>query len=624
MIALLSPWLLLLLGLCSIFTIHPWERAAYVLLVLVIGPFLEWILPLENSRRVGGLTGVTLALIIPVPVIDRLALVVAVATCQAFPYTIHRPMVVSMGLMVASGPVTSSLFYNAISTLYTAILASWLYERRHGKSSKSVKRRLFVGVFYLIAVSVLALATAALLPLAHEWMVQQAVGPAFMKRAGFGVVTNLRGITSIQSSSAITLRMWATGPRLLRGQIYSTYGNGLWNASGSAPFTFIADYDKDLPIPKSKDIERVERTSRYSRFVFMPRNGQPRVVKGCRVERNRHGTMFSTTNAVVSYAYALPNGATISQSPGPRTTPGEYLALPQALKGALKRMAEKHGKGKNDKQKVYSLAAHLNSKYAYSLSPNTPRYGQDPVLWFLQERKEGHCELFASALVLLARSLNIPARYVSGYSVSTRNPFTDYYVGRNCDAHAWCEIWLENEGWVDVDPTPPDWRGSQTTSSVLFMRNLTDGVRYWLADLVTQTIEELSATFDETNKTAIMLFFVTALSIYFIWQRRAWFTGSWTSALSPLLEEEISQAQLSFYKFEALFRLLGVRRLQNETAEEFLVSVDQSVGQQEIKELARQFVSIFEKTRYGLEQWPHDEASELLDELKKAIDTHSK
>ena len=189
MIALLSPWALLLLGLCSIFAIQPWERAAYVILVLVIGPFLEWILPLENSRRVGGLTGVTLALIIPVPVIDRLALVVAVATCQAFPYSIHRPMVASMGLMVAAGPVSSSYLYNGSSVIYSAILALWLYERRHGKSSKRARRRLFIGFFYAITISILAMATAATLPLAHEWMDQQADGPAFMKRAGFGVVT---------------------------------------------------------------------------------------------------------------------------------------------------------------------------------------------------------------------------------------------------------------------------------------------------------------------------------------------------------------------------------------------------------------------------------------------------
>ena len=418
--------------------------------------------------------------------------------------------------------------------------------------------------------------------------------------------------------------MWATGPRLLRGQIYSTYGNGLWNAAGSAPFTFIADYDEDLPIPESKEIERVERTSRYSRFVFMPRNGKPTVVKGCRVERNRHGTMFSTTNAVVSYAYSQPFGSTMSQSPGPRTTPGEYLALPQHLRVALRKIATKYGKGKSHKQKAYSLAAHLNSNYAYSLSPNTPQYGQDPVLWFLHERKEGHCELFASALVLLARSLNIPARYVSGYSVSTRNPFTGYYVGRNCDAHAWCEVWLENEGWVDMDPTPPDWRGSQTTPSVLFMRNLTDGIRYWLSDLVNQTTEKLSAIFDETNKALVMLVVVSALAIYFLWQRSSWFTGYWFTKNSPQIENEPSPAQLSFYQFEALFRPLGIRRQQNETAEEFLLSVDQSVGPKEIKEFARRFVTVFYRTRYGQEQWPLSEANELLAKLEKTIDSHSR
>ena len=626
MIASLSPWLLLLIGISSIFIVHPWERGVYVTAVLLIGPLLEWLLPLDNSRRIGGLTGVTLALLTPVPLIDRLALIVAVATCQAFPYSAHRPMVASVGLMVAAGPNSHNLAYDGLSALYTFILGFWLYDRRHGKNSQ--KPKIWLSFLYLTAIFIVGAATTALLPQAHRWMVERAVGPTFLKRAGFGVVTNLRGITSIQRSSAITLRMWSKGPRLLRGQVYSTYGNGLWSASGSAPFTFIAEYDDEEFIAKGKDIEYVERTSRSSRFVFMPRKSQPKVVRGCRIERNRHGTLFSTTNAVVSYAYTLRPNPMESAGVWQSTTPGEYLGIPQHLKPVLTKIAKANWWGSTKKEKIQSLASFLNGKYRYSLSPHTPKYGYDPILWFLQERREGHCELFASAMVLLARSIDIPARYVSGYSVSTRNPFTDYYIGRDCDAHAWCEVWLEKEGWVDVDPTPPDWRGAQTNGTILFIRNLADGISFALTRQLNLFYDRMATLDNEAfanQKTFIGLFLILPLCFYIFWRHNKWFFDKWTSWVRAKSNgQKLEEVQLSFSQFEKLFHSLGVKRQTWETAEEFLQSIDKSVADERTRELAREFVTLFSLTRYGKEPWPKDRVKNLVESLQRAMETHSR
>ena len=71
--------------------------------------------------------------------------------------------------------------------------------------------------------------------------------------------------------------------------------------------------------------------------------------------------------------------------------------------------------------------------------------------WF--DSKEGFCEHIASAFAVLMRGMGVPARIVTGYQGGERNPVDGYWTVRNADAHAWTEVWLEDEGWVRIDPT---------------------------------------------------------------------------------------------------------------------------------------------------------------------------
>ena len=80
----------------------------------------------------------------------------------------------------------------------------------------------------------------------------------------------------------------------------------------------------------------------------------------------------------------------------------------------------------------------------------------DPVKFFLTERRRAHCELFASATVLLLRSAGVPARYVSGFICNEPHPSGKYFIARYGDAHAWVEAYdRQNRKWVIVDTTPP-------------------------------------------------------------------------------------------------------------------------------------------------------------------------
>ena len=88
---------------------------------------------------------------------------------------------------------------------------------------------------------------------------------------------------------------------------------------------------------------------------------------------------------------------------------------------------------------------------AYTLRP--PRLGIDTADAFLFDTRQGFCEHFASAFVVMMRAAGVPARVVTGYQGGEINPFDNSMVVRQSDAHAWAEVWLAGEGWRRVDPT---------------------------------------------------------------------------------------------------------------------------------------------------------------------------
>jgi transglutaminase-like putative cysteine protease len=101
-------------------------------------------------------------------------------------------------------------------------------------------------------------------------------------------------------------------------------------------------------------------------------------------------------------------------------------------------------------QIVERAMAYLRSQpFEYTLTP--PALGAQPVDEFLFETREGFCEHYASALTVLLRAAGLPARVVMGYQGGELNGIGGYYIVRQSDAHAWTEVWLEDEGWVRVD-----------------------------------------------------------------------------------------------------------------------------------------------------------------------------
>jgi len=90
-------------------------------------------------------------------------------------------------------------------------------------------------------------------------------------------------------------------------------------------------------------------------------------------------------------------------------------------------------------------------EYVYTLQP--PALGRNSVDDFLFGTRRGFCEHYAGSFALVMRSAGIPARVVTGYQGGEYNRVGNYLIVRQSDAHAWTEIWLDQRGWVRVDPT---------------------------------------------------------------------------------------------------------------------------------------------------------------------------
>jgi len=86
----------------------------------------------------------------------------------------------------------------------------------------------------------------------------------------------------------------------------------------------------------------------------------------------------------------------------------------------------------------------------------TDRPAGSAIEHFLFKTRAGHCEYFASALAMMLRSVGVPSRLVVGYRGGQWYEDNELYLVRQSDAHAWVEAYIEDRGWVRLDPTPAD------------------------------------------------------------------------------------------------------------------------------------------------------------------------
>jgi len=130
-----------------------------------------------------------------------------------------------------------------------------------------------------------------------------------------------------------------------------------------------------------------------------------------------------------------------------------YLQLPRLDPRIAPLAAQITTSESNNYDKAVSMERYLRTHFGYTLQLGNSTH-RDPLAYFLFERKQGHCEYFASAMAVMLRTLRIPSRVVNGFRTGEFNDVTSQYLVRASNAHSWVEAYFPGYGWISFDPTP--------------------------------------------------------------------------------------------------------------------------------------------------------------------------
>ncbi|RLM36475.1 transglutaminaseTgpA domain-containing protein [Haloarcula sp. Atlit-120R] len=162
------------------------------------------------------------------------------------------------------------------------------------------------------------------------------------------------------------------------------------------------------------------------------------------------GTTYSATSVTA------PDDPAVLRTSGwdyPDTVESRYTGVPASTSAQVGPFTDRLTE---DSDSPYETAATieqwLEANKNYSLNVSQPPE-DDVASEFIFQMDEGYCEYFATSMVVMLRSQDIPARYVVGYSTGERTGQNQYTV-RGMNAHAWVEVYFEGVGWVKFDPTP--------------------------------------------------------------------------------------------------------------------------------------------------------------------------
>jgi transglutaminase-like putative cysteine protease len=299
----------------------------------------------------------------------------------------------------------------------------------------------------------------------------------------------------------------------------------------------------------------------------------------------------------------------------------------------------------NDLGRARALEQGLRTAYGYTLEL-PQREVKDPLADFLFTRRKGHCEYFASAMAVMLRSLNIPARLATGFQMGVYNPISDLWLVRASDAHSWVEAWIPGHGWTTFDPTPPDLSSHSFTLFSRFGLYLDAAETFWqqwvvgydpnhqgtLADRIEQAARRLGiGWFDSLSgvqsrgvaraKAWVRRFGLGAcaalLMAYWLWSSgpRLWRALRIRRRVERVRRGEVSgaDATLLYERMLQVLRRKGYQKPVWFTPMEFARSLPATPMGRAVEE----FTTAYNAVRYGGRREAAPRLSALLDELQR-------
>lgn len=205
----------------------------------------------------------------------------------------------------------------------------------------------------------------------------------------------------------------------------------------------------------------------------------------------------------------------------------KYLQLPE-LDPRIPELARRIAGHGSPRRQAEAIEQYLQTEYGYTLDLPVRRR-VDPLAHFLFERREGHCEYFASAMTVMLRALNIPARLAAGFTGGVYNPISGLQVIRASDAHNWVEAYIPRYGWLTFDPTPPAPAGVTdrwVAQYWMYWDALQSAWARWIVDYDLNRQMTLAATVQEQSRQAAWNLFES------INETEQWAEGLWEQVAS--------------------------------------------------------------------------------------------
>jgi transglutaminase-like putative cysteine protease len=358
----------------------------------------------------------------------------------------HASVVAGVAAVMAAGQTRGGVAFGvAAAGFFAASLVTLRLARRAGAVRLPVRP---LAVIVGATVASLAASVVFLPPLVQrvQATIMATMNVDSPQATAFTTQMTLGATTGMLQSGAIVARVEGDHPDYLRGAVYDDYDGARWTTTPPGRATKVVRANVAAAARVTMTLDRNAPEGVDMRW-FLPPGAcgfdQDIEVDGFGVGRRARG------EPPRHLSFAL-SGCTPAPVLPPSNT--DRNGMLTALRRSLAPIAASWTAGATtDREKLKAIREHL-LRYEYSLAVERSE-SLDPIFDFLTVHKAGHCEFFASAMALLARTQGIPARVIGGYRVDEINPLTNQSVVRDRNAHAWVEAWLDG-GWHPYDPTP--------------------------------------------------------------------------------------------------------------------------------------------------------------------------
>ena len=294
-------------------------------------------------------------------------------------------------------------------------------------------------------------------------------------RTVFGERADLNQMISpelLKDQEAIVIRaVCPEAPGYLRGKTYTFYSSGQWKQARDPQTLTMRLRDSEgkdyrtfsinKRVKAKYSIEILVSSKMVSKSLFLPGNfTQVDIIANSLRYTNNGNVTLSDWITDGGYTVYRPDNISDSSWSLPlKPDPAVYTQLPPYMPKEtdpiLASLPKLKSRGINDQGRIAVLLKYFQDNFKYKIREQ-PVNPVDPVLSFLKTTREGHCELYATSMIMLLRRLGIPARYVTGFVCAERHPAGYYYVARVGNAHAWVEAFdRDKRKWLMVEPTPP-------------------------------------------------------------------------------------------------------------------------------------------------------------------------